>query len=477
LSSTQTITAAVLLLLVSGCSRYWPLPLTQQAVVERLRPPPNEQLSISAEQIKHPILHPIQFDADNGLTPDEISLLAVLLNPTLRSERDRRALSCAQLLQAGLLPNPQFNWNLASPTGGMTQGAVNEWGLGLNWEITSLIGRSARIAAAAAQPSAVLLDVAWQEWVVAESSKSAAYTLIGLQQQAGLVRQLNDRLREKVAVVHQAVDLGLKTGLDLAAADAASSQVHANLLDLESQIAQQQIALNRLLGRPAETEVRIQGDIKLPTALPTPPADKLIDCLAERRLDLVGLRYGYASQEATLRAAVLAQFPKINIGVTNARDNGNVVSTGFGITIDLPIFDRNQGVIAQEKATRQKLYDEYVNRFFQARTDIFMLLTQIKWLNEQIAAAQVAQSKQEQLVETYRVAVEKGQADVIVYYTAWTTLTERQIETVKLQQALVEARVALELAAGIYDLECVASSTAPEELPPPILLKSSEAWP
>lgn len=468
----------MLLLLASGCYRYRPAPLTQQAVDAQLHAAPIQQLSICIEQIKHPILRPIRFDANDGLTPDELSLVAVLLNPGLRSERDRRALSRAQLLQAGLLPNPQFNWNLAFPTGGATQGTVNEWGLGLNWEVTSLIGRSARIAAASAQPTAVSLDVAWQEWVVAEASKSAAYTLIGLRQQVALVQQLNDRLRDNLVIVRKAVDLGLKTGLDLAAAEAASSQGQTTLLALESQIAQQQIALNRLLGLPAETILPIQGNIMLPSVLQPPPVEKLIDCLADRRLDLVGLRYGYASQEATLRAAVLAQFPKVNIGLTHSRDNGNVIMTGYGITVDLPIFDHNQGAIAQAAVTRQQLFDAYVNRFFQARTDIVMLLTQIKWLNDQIAAAQAAQSKQAQLVENYRVALDKGQADVIVYYSAWAALMERQIETVKLQQSLIEARIALELAAGIYDLECVAPSPPPpERLPSPELATPSEPWP
>ncbi len=477
MSSIRTIVVATLFVAVVGCSRYRALPLTQQAVDAKLRPPAIDQFSVPVARIKHPILCPIDFNADDGLSPDELSLLAVLQNPALRIERDRRALSCAQLLQAKLLPNPQLAWNLATPTGGASQGAFNEWGLGVNWDITSLIGRSARIAAASAQPTAIMLDVAWQEWVVAESTKSAAYTLIGLQQQLVLAQQLNDRLGENLDLVHRAVDLGVKTGLDLAAAEAASSQAQTSLLDLKARIAQQQIALNRSLGLPAEAEVRLQRDIALPTISELPPAEKLVDCLSDRRLDLVGLTYGYASQEATLRAAVLAQFPKVNIGLTQSRDNSNVFMTGYGITVDLPIFDCNQGAIAQAEATRQQLYDEYVNRFYQARTDIVMLVTQLKWLKEQIAAAQVSQSKQEQLVATYRIAVDKGQADVIVYYTAWVTQTERQIETVKLQQAWAETRVALELASGIYNLNCVGSSAPLLEELPPILATPIEARP
>ena len=411
----------------------------------------------------------------DGLTPEELSVVAVLLNPTLRSERDRRALANAQLLQAGLLPNPQLSWDLGVPVAN-TQGTVNEWSLGLNWEITSLIGRSARIEAAAAQPKAVALDIAWQEWTVAETAKSAGYTLIALQQQELLVRQLDDQLRQNVNTMNKAVAAGLKTGLDLIAAEAASSQSQANLLDLESQIAQQRITLNRGLGLPAESVLPIQSDEALPTTFEPPSAEKLIECLSERRLDLVGLRYGYASQDARLRAEILAQFPKVNFGPVQSRDNSNVYMTGFGLSVDLPMFDRNQGVIAEAVATRQRLFDEYINRLFQARSDVVMLTTRINWLNQQIATAQAAQAKQQQLVEYYREAFDRGQADAVVYYGVWTTLIEKQIDTVKLQQALIEARVALELAAGVYDLRCLPlPPTAPEELPHPVRMPSTGA--
>ena len=298
--------------------------------------------------------------------------------------------------------------------------------------------------------------------------------MIGLHKQVALAQELDDRLRENLAVIHQAVDQGLRTELDLAAAEAASSQAHASLLDLQSQAAVQQIQLNRVLGLPAEKELVLQDSGEWPAACAPPSAETLIDGLADRRLDLVGLRYGYASQECTLRAAILAQFPKLSLGVIHARDTGDVVTTGFGISLDLPIFDHNQAVIAQECATRQKLFDEYVNRFFQSRTDICMLLTQIDWLNQQIAAALAAQSTQERLVETYRIAVNQGQANVIVYYDTWTALTQRRIETVKLQQALAEARVALELAAGVYNLDCAGRAGSAERLPVPILLPPVE---
>ena len=60
---------------------------------------------------------PLRLDASDGFSPDELSLLAVLLNPELRGERDRRELASAQVLQARLLPNPQLGFGSGIPHG------------------------------------------------------------------------------------------------------------------------------------------------------------------------------------------------------------------------------------------------------------------------------------------------------------------------------------------------------------------------
>ena len=65
-----------------------------------------------------------------------------------------------------------------------------------------------------------------------------------------------------------------------------------------------------------------------------------------------------------------------------------MITTGFGVTIDLPLFDRNQGAIAVEDATRTKLFDEYVARLFEARGEIARIVADMNSLRRQIEAAE-----------------------------------------------------------------------------------------
>ena len=141
-------------------------------------------------------------------------------------------------------------------------------------------------------------------------------------------------------------------------------------------------------------------------------ARELTAALEHRRLDLLGLRVGYESQDEKLHAAVLAQLPRIGLGFSKASDTTNVHTTGGVISIDLPIFDRNQGNTATEKATRQSLYDEYMNRLFQARVDVAQATADLRSLNAQLAAAAKALSDLGHLLEVADVIEVLGPARV-----------------------------------------------------------------
>ena len=444
---------ASLFFFLTGCLAYRPQPLNKDSVEQSLRAPDMAVVRVEAQKLKHPLLQPIQFDERDGLSPDEAAVLAVLVNPSLRAVRDARGMAAAQLLQAGLLPNPQLTYNLDLPVGVNPPGTVNAYGIGANWDVTQLISRSARVRSAASHRAAVDLDVAWQEWQVAQAARTAVDRVISLSAQAALTEQMDQRLSNNVSVVRQAADKGLVSELDLAAAETASNQAHAKSLDLEKQSEDQRLTLNRLLGLPAETKIELQKNATLPSHLDPLPSEKLLQNLEERRLDLVALRRGYESQDAAIRAAILGQFPKINLGVNHARDNTGVKSVGFGVSIDLPIFDRNQGQIAQEYATRKTLFDEYVNRVFEARSDVATLVADLRALDAQIETARAAEPGLQRLVEAYRRATNQGQADVLSYYTAWNNLAQQQIEILSLQQQLAETQIALELATGLFRID------------------------
>jgi outer membrane protein, heavy metal efflux system len=440
----------VLVLLLGGCATYQPMPLTPQAVDRALAPPEMATLAATVTTLHHPLLHPVPVDLARGLTPDAAAILAVVGNPVLRGERDRRALASAQLLQAGVLPNPVLTVGSDIVTGGHAAGTFPGYSGGLSWDVTALLTQSTHTAAARAASEAVQLDVAWKEWQFAQAAQKAVYDLVALRAQRREAEAVDRRLADNVALLREAVTAFQRTLLDLAAAEAASQQAHADVLAASRDLQHQQLVLNAALGLPSDTVVPVADDIVLPSRLALPPQEALLTGLEDRRLDLLALRRGYESQEQTLHAAVLAQFPKIALGFHQASDTSNVHTTGFGVSIDLPIFDRNQGHIAMATATRQQLFDEYVSRVFEARAAVAQSVADIQALTAQIAAAEAAIPALEQVVRTYGVALEQHNADVLSSYRAQNDLAQKRIAVLKLKQQLMENMSALEIAAGVY---------------------------
>jgi len=439
-----------LILVLGGCSRYQAMPLSASAVQRGLAAPAADQLRVQARSIKHPLLKPVIFDDRDGLTPDQAAIMAVLVNPSLRAARDQRGLAAAQLLQAGILPNPQVNFGEDYAYGGAIDGAVTASVVGVSWDVTQLISLDAKVRAGKANAASVDLDIAWQEWQIAQAARTAVYDLFSLQAQLELANQFDRQLSQNLSVVRQAVDRHDKTLLDLSAAESASLDAHAAVVAQQRDLEDARLTLNKALGLSPHTQVKLNPNVALAENLSVPKPEEVLSGLEDRRLDLLALRLGYQSQEETLRAAVLEQFPKVNIGFNRQRDNGNIQSVGFAVTVDLPIFDRNQGAIAVETATRQKLFDEYVQRVFEARYDVYSAVDDLNAISRQIAAQQEAVPSLQRLIETYRNALGQGNMDILSYYSAVGNLTQKQLDILKLKQQLTDNRIALELAAGEY---------------------------
>jgi outer membrane protein, heavy metal efflux system len=440
-----------LTLTLTGCATYHPMPLDQAAVQKALAPPALDTIAIQAKMIHHPLLRPVIFDLRNGLSPDMAAILAVIANPDLRASRDKKGLAQAQLLQAGIFPNPQVSYSLDIPQAGATEGTTKAYNIGLSWDIVSLITRNAKMSAARSQAGAVDLEVAWQEWQLAQSARQHVYRLTLLNRQMAVGREAEKGLQQNLDTIKRALDQGYVTIVEMAAAQASLQKVHQQLLGIEQHHEQERLALNQALGFPPEQPLPVTAPVDSQTVYrPLPALTELIEGIQERRLDLLALKMGYQSQEEKLRGAVLAQVPKITLGFSHASDTTHVITSGFGIAIDLPIFDRNQGKIAIEHATRQQLFDEYTSRLFGARADVAKLLANMAAIRQQVSSMEQSIPTLRNLVHTYHQALLEGNADVLTYYNAQDNLIARELDLLTLKLNLADQKVALEIAAGTY---------------------------
>ena len=168
----------------------------------------------------------------------------------------------------------------------------------------------------------------------------------------------------------------------------------------------------------------------------------------KQRPDLQALQAGYRSQEEKFRGAVLAQFPALNVGVTRARDTSGLYTMGFGLSLSLPIFNRNRGNIAIEDATRKKLFDEYQDRLNSAYSEIAIALENLPLLQNQLRRAEQGLVTLKTVAQRAETAYRAGNLTAPDYIRLQTALWDKQTESINLQEALMEQQIALETLLG-----------------------------
>ena len=439
----------IAVLLVSGCSTYDGKPgaLGSAAVNAALAAPSFENLKVEAAKLRHPLLAPLTIDGSDGFSPDEVALMSVIASPQLRALRDQRGVAAAQVVSAGLLPNPQLGYTLDNPVGNADPSLVNGGSLGLSWEVTSLLGYRDRVAAAKSTASALDLDIAWQEWQAAQGVRLTVYRVLSLESRLPLARASEQELADALVLARKGQAAGHVTLTELAAVTEAWSAAQDARFAIEQDLTAQRLALNLALNQPAGAPLKLKAGVN-PPELPVTAAASLLDGLERRRLDLVALTLGYESNEAGLRAAVKAQFPKINLSFAKAHDTSKVKSHSFGVGVDLPFFDRNQGSIAAGKATRRQLFDEYIARIAQARADVVQILSNLEVARTQLHTLEEELPALESIATALDRAMQTRNADAAAWRDAHGALLARRAEQAKMQQDILELGVALELATG-----------------------------
>ncbi len=443
------------LLLLNGCySWYHGKPIRESEVRTALVDPNLKQISVKSADIKHPVLKAVPFTLGNGVSPDEAAIIAVYANPQLRVERSRLGIAKAQVTQSGILPNPEFTYSLDSPVGGNKIGTFNAYGLGFSWEVTSLISLYSKIQSKKCNRDSVEIDIAWKEFVTAQKSRIEVYKNVILKKQEKLLKEWNDEIDSKLGYIRKGVEKGVATELTLSSILDMKNDVYLAFLKKRKERESAMLACRRILGFSPFTELQIE-DVPLPQFVKTASLKQYMNNIRKRRLDLVALMHGYESQEEAVMVAILEQIPRVSVGMLGARDSGNLKTLGFGVAVSVPLFDRNQGHIAIERAVREKLYQEYMFRIFTVRADIAKLLTLIKELNKQVEQYERIIPEHRSLLQQYKRALLNGHGDVLVYFSIMKELIAREMKLLDLQYELIVDKINLATASGYYNSEDV----------------------
>jgi outer membrane protein TolC len=424
---------ALLLAALAGCATYRAAPL-----------PASASLQPSLAALPHSLPDGRVVDVSSPLAVQDVAALAVLNNPDLKAARAQHGVAEAELLVAGLPPDPSFTGGFAALLGGPA--SMSAISASLTQDIGALITYRADKQAARAGLAQVDAGILWQEWQVASQAEQLVVTLqadratlASLQADVAVLSGIDQATQGQIARNNLTLNEGTTSMAALAAVQSTLDTATQTALHDEDQ-------LDALLGLLPGTA------IALAPAQVAPPPDDLAPALAslpQRRPDLIALRYGYAQEDAKLRAAILTQFLPLSLGASGGRDTSGVTSAGPQITLTLPLFNRNRAAIKTAEATRAALGAQYQAALASATGGAQSLSANLALLRAQAAQAQAQADTAAQMAASAQTAFSAGQISAPALATIQATAGERERAAIALNAQVQTAEISLATLLGL----------------------------
>ena len=316
---------------------------------------------------------PLQGSSSIDLVRRALSANAELAAARIEIDRAR-----ARLRQAGLLPNPSVDFEQQNGVFNSPGERSTSVGFSLPLQLAGQRGR--RIDLARAELEAAEAEVGDRERRLAGEVRLAyAEALAGLRE-LEITQNLNAVDVETARVVEVRTNEGDAAPLELSLIRAEVDRLRARRALIEGRLQAALLKLRQLAGIPADESVRLREALVAPL-LPEPPAslDAAVEIALRTRPDLKFARLAEEVAQAGYRLVKAEAAPQVTAFTRYAQTSSAFDETpigflqdrdklfSFGVTITLPLFNRNQGAKAEAQlaitqAQRRREFAESVVR-------------------------------------------------------------------------------------------------------------------
>lgn len=291
------------------------------------------------------------------LEVDDAVRVALLNNRELRANLREIGIARGRRVQAGLLPNPIFEAEVFPERN-------TEVALRFEYDVSSAILRGGRARAADAEVQAAHHLAAARVVEIAGAVRMAFFALQAAENRWEIAQRALDVFAAGRDAAEALLEAGNVPELDLATQSAAFERARITVARLALERADRREALQRLLGLHGElTSWRIAGQLP-PASEQVPPWEGLETQAIEASLDLRELR-DRAESSARWAAAFRQQgwLPALALDihslVGDPEEPGRGWRFGAGVTIGLPIFNREQGNVLAREAEFEALLERH----------------------------------------------------------------------------------------------------------------------
>jgi cobalt-zinc-cadmium efflux system outer membrane protein len=405
--SLQRLIGCCALVLLAGCAHYTPKPISLANSSDAF-----DSRSLTNADVQAFVAAHLTNQSAKAWTFEALTLVAFYYNPGLQIARAQNAGATAGSVTAKARPNPTiglapgYDFNAISP--------ASPWipGMTIDYPIETAGKRGKRILVARFNAEAARFDIAAAAWQVRSNVRSAMIEVSAarcrehllarqLTNQSGLLRLLQQRFEAGAIARYEVApyEIGrLKLQGDQAAARAAAIHATAHLADA--------------LGIPAKALVDLE--IEPISAAAEAPANisELRARALRNRADLLALLARYEAAQAALQLEIAKQYPDLRLGSGYQWDQGESKWT-INLNLEIPIFNRNQGPIAEAEARRRQMAAQVLEAQARMINEIDRAASALSAAREESQRARESLTALEQQARLVRERVLTGGADQV----------------------------------------------------------------
>lgn len=289
--------------------------------------------------------------------------LALTRYPDLAVARREVEAAMGATQQAGVLPNPTLSMSIED-----TRRATRTTAYQLSQLIELGGKRSSRVKAAQLQEDLNRAQLQARLAQVRASVRAAFWEVLAAQSRMDLSRQSEELAQAALDAAARRVLAGKVSPVEETRARSALSGVAMETSQARQALSAARGRLGALLGTPLEHLPPLAGGLGVPAPAPMP--EELAKSI-DNAPDTVQAMLEVQRREALVEVERSRAMPDVTVGVGTQRNNElGRHQTLLGVSVPLPVFDRNQGGLREAMARADQARDEAHGRRIRLTTDV-----------------------------------------------------------------------------------------------------------
>lgn len=378
-----------------------------------------------------------EYVSQDGLTIEKLLELGANRRADLQAARQRLTIADGRLQQTRFRPNPTLSgdYGTARILGG---GDESQFSVGVSQVFETGNKRNRRVAVAELELQQVRTEISALERRLAVEIRTAYTNALSAARQLDVLEKLISANLEIVRIIEARLKEGDVAPLDVNLIKVEADRLRIQVIQARNDLETALLQLKNIIGADVAESIRLAPQNERPPRLDL-GLSELTDIALRERADLQAAKLGEELGTARIDLAKANSVPNVAGSVTYSRNKritdfppiigGGVTNRDneltFGVTVDIPIFNRNQGEIAS--ATGEKLQATRNREFLEStiKRDVAIAFRKYRAAAETLTiyAVQIIPRSEENL-KSIRAAYGFGEFSIFEVVNEQRRLTE-----------------------------------------------------